>query len=218
MRGRRLLRQLLPWARAEARKPEFEVKLGSALGETTAAYVREDNLDALMIYPAPKGGWHADVVLKHVPPGIPNVMGTRVEQPLRTRAEAEEAGKSLLIFMVKLCERAKSTGDPVFLLHGWAFTLSLKVFELALKAMPEGAGGPSGGYETKEQAIERIEDVLAELCPDGFDGEAFNGWSPIRKARLLGVLTVAALTGVYVYPPRHDASPSGHTETSEAQH
>lgn len=218
-RGRRLLRELLPWARAEARKETGSVELKSALGRETAAYVREDNLDALLIYPAPLGGWHADVVFKRVPPGIPNSMGSPVERPLRTRREAEDVGKLLLVNMLRMARMEKSSGSPVFLLQGAAFTLPLEMYEAALGAFPEGAGGSNGGYHSKEHAIRRIEETLAELCPGGFSVKAFNEeWDQGRKAELMSVLFIATLTGVYAYPPRRDATPSGHREESAARH
>ncbi|MGI4851991.1 MAG: hypothetical protein ACRYGR_08630, partial [Janthinobacterium lividum] len=70
--GRRRLRQLLPWARAEARKTPFDGVQHSPLGRAQIQYARTANLDALIIYAAPLGGWHADVVFKSVPPGTPN--------------------------------------------------------------------------------------------------------------------------------------------------
>lgn len=221
-RGRRLLRELLPWARAEARKEVARIEMTSPLGHATAAYVTEDNLDALLIYPAPMGGWHADVVFKHVPPAVPNTMGTPVERPCRTRQEAEEHGKRILVSLLLMAEQNKATNPsappPVFMLCGATFKLLPELFEAALAMTPEGAGGPNGGYSSKEHAIERIEEKLAELCPDGFDGKAFNGWERMKKAELLTVLHIAALTGVYAYPPRRDASPSGHRAQSEARH
>jgi hypothetical protein len=221
-RGRRLLRELLPWARAEARRDPPKFEAGSALGKATSPYVTLANLDALLVTEAPLGGWHADVVFKHVPPGVPNTMGTPVERPLRTRREAEEAGKRLLVGMCAMAARNEAAKTPppgpVFLLHRYAIPLLPKLFELALAAMPEGAGGPGGGYSSKEHATERIEETLDGLCPEGFDGAAFNAWDQAKKVELVTVLHIAALTGVFAYPSRRDATPSGHQATSNAQH
>lgn len=220
-RGRRLLRELLPWARAEARKGDIIYEAQSALGNTAAAHVTLANLDALMIYPAPLGGWHADVLLKDAPPGAPNTMGTPVGQPCRTKPEAEEIGKRLLVMLCRLAAQNEANKTlppaPVFMLHGHTFRLLPELYQIALALAPAGAGGPNGGYESKERAIERIEETLAEFCPDGFDGKAFNSWDGMKKAELLTVLHIAALTGVYVYPPRRDATPSGH-RASDVRH
>jgi hypothetical protein len=203
--GRRLLRELLPWAKAESRKAEVETEIGSALGRSVVTYLTEDNLDALLIYPAPKGGWHADVVLKSVPPGVPNVFGTPVENPCRTRAEAEERGKDLLVSLLQLA--AKNVGAepaaPVFMLHDWTFPLKTDVLPQALTLMPEFASG----YGSPLQASARVEAALDELCPEGFDGKAFDAWPHDKKARLWAVLHIAALSGLFVYPMRRDAAP-----------
>lgn len=216
--GRKLLRDLLPWARAEARKGDVKYEDRSLLGRTTMSYVAEDNLEALSIYPAPMGGWHADLVLKHVPPGVPNVIGSPVGQPHATRAAAEASAKALLVGALTIAKQNREATvakrPPVFILNGWSCELLPRLYEAALKHFPSRAGC----YSSKETAVERIEEVLQELCPDGFDGKAFNGWGAEKKSRLLGVLHVAALTGIYVYPLRRDATPSGHEAPVSTRH
>jgi hypothetical protein len=204
-RGRKLLKELLPWARAEVKKGDHSVKMESALGKATAPHVTEANLDALMIYPAPKGGWHADVVFKSTPPGVPNCMGTPVGHPLRTRAEAEDVGKRLLVSMLKIAEMNQTapTQERVFLICGWSVRLPAEVYEHALGQMPE----MRNGYGSPLQAAARVEQVLDELCPEGFNGEAFDDWPTERKAYLLSVLVTATLSGLYTWPWRRDAPP-----------
>lgn len=204
-RGQRLLRELLPWARAEARKDDIEVELESALGKAAGTYLTEANLDALMIYPAPKGGWHADVVLKTVPPGIPNVFGTPVHKPCRTRTEAEDRGKRMLVMLLALAARnaGAEPAAPVFMLDGWTFKLLPELYEVALAAFPDRADG----YGTKLQAAGRLEAALDRLCPEGFDGAAFNKWPRGKQADLLTVIHIAVLSGLYAYPMRQDAAP-----------
>ena len=157
-----------------------------------------------MIYPAPKGGWHADVVFKSTPPGIPNSMGTPVERPCATRAEAEDIAKSLLVGMLVMAAANKGVAaDPVFILNNWSIKLSPDVLPLALKVMPEWANG----YGSPLQAYGRVEAMLDELCPEGFDGEAMLQWPPEKQARLMATLHIAALSGLYVYPMRRDEPP-----------
>ncbi len=160
-----------------------------------APYVTEDNLDALMIYPAPKGGWHADIVLKETPPGIPNVMGTPVGRPCPTRADAEEIGKRLLVSMLILAARNQSPPEklsPVFTINGWAISLPAEAYDYALSEMPH----MRNGYGTQLQAAARVEQILDKLCPEGFDGEAFGNWPAEKQAALLTVLITATLSGL----------------------
>jgi hypothetical protein len=53
----------LPIARARLNEVD-RFELASPLGEAQLPYVTEDNLSAILIYQAPKGGWHADLLLK----------------------------------------------------------------------------------------------------------------------------------------------------------
>lgn len=205
-RGRRLLKELLPWARAEAKKADAGFKAESALGRASITHVSEDNLDAIMIYPAPKGGWHGDVILKTVPPGVPNSFGTPVGTPCHTRAEAENHAKHILVSLLLIAERNENVTPEkgrVFLLSGWSVRLPAAVYEQALALMSE----MRNGYGTPLQAAARVEQCLDELCPVGFDGKAFNNWPREKQAALLTVLITATLSGLYAWPWRRDAAP-----------
>lgn len=204
-RGQRLLRELLPWARAESRKAYVKPEMTSALGRAAATYLSEDNLDALIIYPAPKGGWHADVVLKKTPPGIPNSFGTPVGQPRRTRAEAEQAGKDILVSLLFLAAKnaAAEAAPPVFMLHGWNITLSPDVLPIALTIMP----AHKSGYGSKLQASAQVEQAIDRYFPNGFDGESLRALSQEEQTHFMIVLHIAALSGLHAYPMRQDAAP-----------
>lgn len=202
--GQRLLRDLLPWARAEARKGDASFLPQNALGRATADYVTEANLDALLIYPAPLGGWRADVTFKHMPAGMPSAMGTPVGRPLRTRRDAEEQGKGLLVGLLAGDRKPKLAAQPVFLLCGHSVTLSAEAIAETATLLPED----SRGYASKGHAINRIEETITALCPKGFSKQAFEALDIMEKARLLAVLHTAAMTGVFVYPPRVDGAPS----------
>lgn len=203
--GRRALRALLPWARAELPNEPGVVELESVLGRTIAPYITEANLDALLIYPGRSGGWHADILLKNVPPGIPNTLGTPVGAPCRTRAEAEELGKHTLVTVLELARRNSPDAPrppPVFWLHDWSITLVPEILASARKTFPDG-----GGYGSEDQAKWRVEQRLTEVCPNGFDGDDFKTWDIERKAHLLTVLHRAVLSGLFVYPMREPAPP-----------
>lgn len=213
--ARHRLKQWLPWARAEARKLDGTFKLGS-LGEVQAPYVREDNFAGIRIYEAPLGGWHADLVLKKVPPGVPNTLGTPVGSPCRTRAEAVETGRKTLVFALKIAaeNKAKPTDEGVFLFYDWAVPIDLDILEIGLLRWPHGVGGPNGGFVSKEQAIQRIEEVRDKLFPGGVTEDALNNLALSERAALRTILGIAAMTDVFAYPPREDRSPSGHGESS----
>jgi hypothetical protein len=177
----------------------------SPLARATFAAVTLDNLEAVMIYPAPKGGWHADVTLKGVPPGVPNALGTPVQTPCRTQEEAETIGRGLLATVVSLIQaKSQEPAPPVFMLLGWTIPLIPEVFSEALKQMPWGKDGP---YGTALQASARVEQILEELCPEGFNGDDFNKWPREKETQLMAVLHTAVLSGLFRYPMPKDGTP-----------
>src|SRR6476661_4921942 len=94
--GRRLLQILLPRAKAKAAKDNPTYRPISALGRAQMPHLRIDNVEAVLIYQAPKGGWHGDVVLRKVPPGVPDILGSPVDNPRPTREMAVESTTALL--------------------------------------------------------------------------------------------------------------------------
>jgi hypothetical protein len=201
--GRRLLQKLLPQARIEATKLG---KFGhiSPLAEAMRKYTVESNLDAIAIYPAPRGGWYCDVVLKSVPEGLPSVIGTPKDAPLPTKAEAEQHAVDVLSVILRFQNLPDIERDPVFLLYKWTFPLLPSLLE-ALKS----AFGDEAGYSSEDVAFIRIEQTLNTLCPHGhLEGlNNFEKWSWNDKGDLLTVLHMSALCGVNVYPRREEASP-----------
>lgn len=218
--GRRLLRALLPQARALARKEGVRFRSMSELGQVNLSHIREDSLDAVLIYPAPLGGWHCDVVFRDLGHGLPRAMGSPVHMPHKTRAEAEESAVHRVAgLLAAAMENARSGTDPkepVFMLHDVCVTLPSKVFA-KLESLAPHLMRP---YGSAEGAIARLEETLAELLPGGVTLEAIQALPKARRIQLRAVLQGCALHGVLVYPPRRDASPSGQAEAelSRARH
>ncbi len=207
--GMRRLEQMLPAARAEA-EAGCEIGDQSELLRRQAPFIREDNFLAVIIYPAPKGGWHADLVLKDVPVGYPDVLGTRAESPCRTKIAAHEFAKGLLVSALVIAQghvggdTADKPTKPVFLLGNWTIDLEPMLFErlAALKHL-----GGLDGYGSKQAANERVASAVAQYFPDGISRTAFEDLPRDDYGRLVAVLHMAALNGVYTYPPRPDAPP-----------
>jgi hypothetical protein len=205
--GVRLLRDLLPWARAEAKKRgnDHELMAGSALGKSQFPYITEDNFVALVIYPAPFGGWHADMLLKNVPPGVPNSIGSPVATPYETREKAEAYAKEMLIGMLVQAARSKAEppSNPAFLFYDWEIKLQRELLDKLLAQKPDA----TKGYGSEEAAIARLEGIVAGLEKIGFHQQNFDSWPIEWQNRLMSVVYMAALSGLFVYPPRQDAPP-----------
>ena len=200
--GRARLQAWLPAAREQARADGGTV-LDMAVAKAQRPYLTEANLDALVLYPGPLGGWHADVLLKYAPPGIANALGTPSGEPARTREEAEERGRTVLAFCLTAVSPPPPAERPApaFLLYGWSIALVPEILILGTHLAPD-----------REGALARIANVLAVTCPAGFDGEGFDAWPLEDQTMLVAALHRAALSGILAYPPRHDASPSGYSE------
>lgn len=182
-------------------------------------HISEDRLRAVCIYPAPMGGWHADVVFKNMPPGVPDTVGTSVGSPKPTREKALETGRDLL-HLALATARQNATGPhypkppPAFILHGSVFILKPEI--LAKYAAQKPA--PVPGFDPRTFALHLIASILDDFCPQGFNGDVFNAWPAPKKALLLGAIHLAALAGVTRFPPPEVASPSARKESSAAVH
>ncbi len=207
--GMRRLEQMLPAARAKAAEGG-KIKNESELLRAQLPFIREENFLAVVVYPAPKGGWHADLVLKNVPPGYPDRVGTPVQAPCRSKIEAHEFAQGLLASALILAARnADGGGDGapsklVFLLDEWAIDLEPQVFE-RLSALRHLGG--LEGYGAKQAAHERVASMVAQYFPEGVSRRALEDLPHDDYARVAAVLHMAALNGVYAYPPRLDAAP-----------
>lgn len=125
--------------RGRARVPEFielahallndgfaqELRLGTGLGRATLPHLRVENLAAVLISPAPFGGYHADLVFTGVPPGICNTLGTPVSTPEPTCEAAEATAVRILALLLHRNRLVLApSSDPeqvIFQLHGTEF-------------------------------------------------------------------------------------------------
>lgn len=214
--GKKLLEIMLPVARRKLETDRLTIMPMSQLGQSQMSYISEGNLSSVMIYPAPMGGWHADIVLKEVPAGVPNSLGTPPNSPVKTREEAKEIAIDLLTFILKISKENenKEKQPPVFLLYDLVFTLIPDVLNELVKEAPE----MRKGYGSRETAIMRLEEALEALSPGGFNSDDFEKWDSARQGRLIAILHIAALSGLYRYPATTDASPSGHGNVSKTRH
>jgi hypothetical protein len=202
--GIRRLGSLLPSARAEAAKDGDRIVFESTTSKAQAPYIREDNLFALIVYQAPKGGWHADLLMRDTPPGVSNIIGTQVEEPLATETEAVLFAKKLLIAALtiekQMAENPIEKVDPVFRL----FNTEWPLYPHILRMLPK----EFAGYGSEKDAIERIGALLREYFSDGkFSYDRLKKLDKEATIRIAAVLHQASLDGVTRYPPREDRPP-----------
>jgi len=204
--GVRRLRDWLPSARGAARRAEdFQEEYASASLKAVYPYVREANLYALVIYPAPKGGWHGDVLLNDVPLGVASALGSPKEAPLPTREAAEKYLRTMLVHALVIADRIQPRVEdnpppPGFALFNWETDLNPEALAIVRDLMPSDY--------TRERAITFLEETLAEVAPGGFDGERVKDWPASATKRLYAALHIASLKGIMRYPLTRDMPPS----------
>ena len=210
---RRRLDALLPWARAEAKKQGGEMRAISPVAQSQMGSLKsEANLAGIAVYPGDLGGWHCDLIFQGLPPGVPDVWGTPVAEPLATRAEAEAHAKTLLVSALVAIATPKEEAPPVFKLYDGYYSLDPQILAWIEETRPPEYRGTEG----YEQSLKRLKAFLAEVCPRDplTELHAFESWPHDRKATLLSILHTAAVNGLSFYPPRKPGMPV----QSEARH
>ena len=202
--GRRLMKELLPRARAEGREalddPSAEMQM-SAMMESLGLRTSEANLDALVVYEEGHGKWYGDVVLKDTPPGVPSAFGTPSSMPRATRDEAVKDAYDSLVMFFLIQERLKREGrkDSGTI----PFHLYETVFHLPSEMVEDiGAAGAllAPNYSQKE-AIDFFERTLSEeVKGKKFDGELFDSLPRSGQRTLLGAMSLLLFLGVFRYP------------------
>lgn len=161
---------------------------GSELFDVTVPYGREDNLDRIEIYPAARGRWHADLVLRSVPIGVPSIIGTDIATAPRTRKAAEQIALQLLVHVLAADEIYPDRvpcGRAVLMVNGRPFYASLE--ELAEREA-------SPGYRRLTQA-----EALAQL------DQVTN--TRVSKGKAVGWALDALIAGVVRYPATVGGAP-----------
>ena len=216
--GKRRLRDLLPWARAELRKmeeraPGVQLTAGNSLGTSSMPHLVEDNALALIISRTSRGGWSADLVLKETPPGFANAIGTPTEFPCATFAEAEAQAKMLLVVLLKASKDNAAcpcqAPRPVFMLDNHPIPLNAEVLSARVAARPELYVKVGS-----DVALSKIADVMHRHLPQGFSNERFQALSDAARLELVVTLHLAAFNDILRYPPRTPGAPPTHAEAA----
>lgn len=175
-----------------------ELQAHPALCGAIAPYAREDNLDRVEVYQAPLGGYHADVVFRTTPLGIPDAVGTAAGHPAHTSEEAELRAMTILrgiLDLDHLQDSQGADGHAVFMFFGRP--IRIPTSDLAeLAALP--------GYRplTKAEAVSKFDQALrSPLLIEGDDN--------LRAMKFEQLWMMEALiAGVMRYPMSVDRAPS----------
>ena len=218
--GRRLLNALLPRLRKEVSlaSPESVMQPTSIIGQSLMGRIGYDNLDALIIRRS-SGGWHADVILKGMPVGVSNVMGTPEAHPLPSREAALEAGTGILRQLCRLATENALAGreKPLedtrpFELHGHTFQIPGPVVEqvgLIWAAMGQGLVPDA---ETARNQLS--ENLVRTMGSDSFDPERYETLPEDEKSSIGIAMATLLQFGEFRHPDRPLATPESDEDPS----
>jgi hypothetical protein len=199
--GRRRLQDWLPSAREDAVKTGQTMDAVSYRAKSVRPFINEANFDALLIHRHPKGGWQVNLLLKKAPPGVPTVMGSPEDTPIETHSDAVAFARMLLINLVRTSldnqESPAETMPPTFHLYDWRVRLNTEVLEVGQDVAHKLDGA---------DVIRRLKTMMTEICPDGFSPDLYGTWSDDTKGRLMTMIHIAAMAGIFYYPLDEESS------------
>lgn len=177
----------------------------SHMGGSVLQLIKTKNLDAIVVYEN-RHGWYADVVLKGLPTGIPNVMGTPTSEPLATRDEAEKSAVQLLKTILRTAMEndiahhdIKRVDMRPFQLHNVTFDIPGEVVDKAKQIWDEI--GSTGALGTAEDAQDRLKMNLADISGgDHFDEDAWNAASDDQRSNVLANMATLLVFGIAKHP------------------
>ncbi|MCW3783031.1 hypothetical protein [Defluviimonas salinarum] len=218
-RGRRLMKELAPRIKAEVMKQRRETPADasrmaprSGVGQGLMAELTERNLDALIVYRRGERQWYADVTLKGLPPGVANVLGTPVRAPLPTEAEAQAAGRSMLIGIWatildnQSVARDTRARDRIFELHGYEIPIPAEIVE-AISAAQRPFGQAIGLTPADSRAQLRLR--LTEIMgADRFDPDIWEKASDHQRMLIQANIVSLLAMGDVRYPPHITLAPT----------
>jgi len=218
--GRRLLNALLPRLRKEVSlaSPESVMQPTSIIGQSLMGRIGYDNLDALIIRRS-SGGWHADVILKGMPVGVSNVMGTPEAHPLPSREAALEAGTGILRQLCRLATENALAGreKPLedtrpFELHGHTFQIPGPVVEQVGLIWASMGQGLVPDADTARNLLS--ENLVRTMGSDSFDPERYETLPEDEKSSIGIAMATLLQFGEFRHPDRPLATPESDEDPS----
>jgi hypothetical protein len=212
--GRRRLKEMLARARAEAKKTEggSALQANSVLGQSVMSHIRESNLGALVVYEDGPGKWYGDLVLKGLPPGVPDILGTPTSTPRSSQKEALRDAYYILVGILRAIHERETTprekpqeDQRVFRLYDFEFTLPGEAVDtvFGLSIVSDLAEDYSGDdaldfVRRKVEAITKGEELTDELLDTATEDQ---------KAHLMAAMATALAHGEFSYPRRETSHP-----------
>lgn len=199
----KLLKELLPLAREEAKTIKDPFRPTTGVGETALRWYRTENCLGVHVYQGDRGGWFADLQFDNLPLGVGDTIGTPVMYPAKDRQEAlRQAVHFLASFMDPPQPKVSPDAVDVF----FAFDeIELVVPAGLLRSFKDsGLEIPTGA-----EAFAELASIRAELAGGGpLTREIMASLPEISLHRLQIVCALALLAGIPRYPEFEEAPPA----------
>jgi hypothetical protein len=203
-KAQRLLEQLLP--EAERASVNAGPLTGTtAVGSSATPWMRIDNIRGVHIYQGRLGGWFADLEMRTVPAGVPNVVGTPVKAPCSSRNEAIANAVSLLAFTIANARNPapdRKSADAGFAFGGFGLTIpSILVDEITRTSAEVGI------TSDPDYVRGRLAEVHAKHRTFMENGGDLNDLPEKDRRELLVVCTMALCHGMPRWPELSEEAP-----------
>lgn len=196
-------------------------KIGDAspLASSLFAHLTPGNFRAVVVYRRSRG-WYADVLLKDLPAGIPDAIGTPLNHPHASREEAEEAAwvNFRMVMHQAVTNEAANADGPrqdvrVFDLHGMAFRLPGRlVDELAAMATMLSEGQMGTVKEARQRMAGHLEEIMGS---DTFIEEKWEAATDQQRNRVMASMIQQMVLGSARYPPNDIEPTTDEPETGD---
>ena len=221
LKARRLLVSMLPKAREAAKEDNWEqTREASHIFKGMIAHLKEENLDGVHIYPAPKGGWHADITLKNMPVGVPAVIGTPVAMPCNSRQEAVDHASSNLQMLLRLIDDRSVLGEidtenVPFHFDQVGLLVPRGLLEQLHSHFLEATKTAQEKNDLEQYTFRRLAEVSKKYGGDeGLRSELFESLSMRDRMEVLTVAAMALMFNIPRWPSNEDGPPRGSRSVS----
>lgn len=216
MKARRMLASLLPEAKDRIGEinnfgtvdvPDMFLGILSRLTEA--------NLEGVHIYPAPLGGWHADIAFKDMPPGIPQVVGTPKAMPCNSREDAVDHAVANLSVMLTAMRNRPSNAEArkdyaVFQYDSATIFVPIEIMSELKKAL-RGNKTAESKRETEMHVIEHLIEIGRKFRgPEGLTEDVYDAL-PIESQK--EIVMVSAMALAVGYPRWPETAPMPPTKS-----
>lgn len=211
--GRRVLVSLLPELREEilSEGEDLGLQVQSGPGRSVLSRIREEHFDAYIVYRSARG-WHADVLFKNLPAGVPNLLGTPDDDPLPSRELADQQGRLILKMLLKTAIANAAVVAPeedfrAFDIHGATMQVPGSAVDQVRPFIESFPANVVGDVDSHRNRLSRL--LTEAFGEDSFDLEKWESLHITTKHRIFTAIVILMAMGEFRHPRRPGLEAAG---------